>query len=71
MAQIQAYVFFKSNCREAMTFYKQCLGGELLMQTVGESPMAEHMPAEMHNDVLHSQLVADGFVLQGSDLMGE
>ena len=71
MAQIQAYLFFKGNCREAMTFYKQCLGGELTMQRVGESPMAEHMPAEMHNSVLHSQLVADGFVLHGSDLMGE
>ena len=45
--QIQSYLTFNGNCREAMNFYKQCLGGELWFQTVGESPLSEHMPPQM------------------------
>ncbi|HCI78488.1 MAG TPA: VOC family protein [Ktedonobacter sp.] len=70
MAQIQAYLHFNGNCREAMTFYKECLGGELSMQTVGDSPTAGQMPAEMHNSIMHAQLANDGFLLLASDLMG-
>ena len=40
MAQLNAYLRFNGKCREAMTFYQACLGGELTIQTVGESPMA-------------------------------
>jgi len=70
MAQINAYLHFNGNCREAMAFYKECLGGELTMQAVGESPMAGQMPSEMHKNILHAQLVKDGFVLLASDMMG-
>ena len=38
MAQLNAYLHFQDNCRQAMTFYKDCLGGELTLMTVGESP---------------------------------
>jgi PhnB protein len=69
MAQLNPYLHFNGNCREAMTFYKACLGGELSMQTVGESPMAAQMPKEAHKNVLHSALVKDGLVLMGSDMM--
>jgi PhnB protein len=43
MAQLNPYLHFDGNCREAMTFYKSCLGGELEIQSVGESPMASDM----------------------------
>jgi PhnB protein len=46
MTQLNAYLHFNGNCREAMTFYQACLGGELKMQAVGESPMAGQMPPE-------------------------
>ena len=45
MAQLNPYLNFDRNCREAMNFYKDCLGGELFLQTVGEMPeMAAQMP---------------------------
>ena len=50
-----------------MTFYKECLGGELTLQTVGDSPVADQMPAELRNQILHSQLVRDGIVLMAAD----
>ena len=71
MAQIYSYLTFSGNCREAMTFYKNCLGGELTLQTVGDSPLAEKMPAQMKESILHSTLTKDSLVLMGSDMVSE
>lgn len=58
--QLVPYLAFGGKCREAMEFYHSVLGGELNIQTVGDSPMAASMPKENHNNVLHSVLVLDG-----------
>ncbi len=39
------------------------------MQTVGESPLAEHMPAEAHQQVLHCMLSTEGIVIFASDMV--
>jgi PhnB protein len=71
MTQINAYVNFSGNCREAMTFYKESLGGELTLQTVGGSPIESQCPAAMKDQVLHSTLVKNGtLLLMGSDMAG-
>ena len=54
-----------------MIFYKKCLGGELVLQTIGESPMADKLPAKMRKSILHSTLTKNGFVLMASDMVGE
>src|SRR6185436_18732114 len=64
------YLNFNGQCREAMTFYHQCLGGELVMQKISESPMAARMPSEMGTKILHSSLTRENIVLMGSDMMG-
>ncbi len=53
-----------------MTFYHQCLGGDLNLQKVSESPMAAQMPSEMGGHILHGTLIKDGIVLMGSDMRG-
>ncbi len=68
MAQINSYLTFNGNCREAMTFYKECLGGELLFQTIGGSPMADKMPAHMNEYILHATLTNGNLVIMGSDM---
>jgi len=68
--QINPYLVFDGNCADAMTFYHECLGGELTLQTVGESPMAGQFPPEMHERILHSSLVKDGLILLASDMAG-
>jgi PhnB protein len=68
MTSFNPYLRFGGNCRAAMNFYKDCLGGELYFQTIGEGPMAGHMPAEMNDKIMHSTLTADGFTLMASDL---
>lgn len=67
--QLNAYVAFDGQCREAMTFYQQCLGGTLEMQTVAKSPMAAHMPAEMQQNILHARLQRGSLLLLASDKM--
>ena len=69
MASINSYLTFNGNCRQAMTFYKECLGGELTMQTVGESPLSEKMPRKMKKCILHATLKKDGLVLMASDMV--
>ena len=44
MTTINAYLTFNGDCREAMTFYKECLGGELTLETAKGSPMESHWP---------------------------
>ena len=71
MTQINSYLTFNGNCREAMTFYKKCLGGKLEIQTIGQSPMADQMPLEMKECILHATLTTEGFVIMGSDMTPE
>ena len=72
MAQLVPYLSFERNCREAMTFYKACLGGELYLQTVSESPiMAKQMPPGMENSILHSSLTSGNVTFMASDLNRE
>ena len=70
MAQLSPFLRFNGGkCREAMTFYKTCLGGELDFMTAGESPMAKDMSKEKHDLVMHSTLKKGGWTLIGSDMM--
>jgi PhnB protein len=71
MTQIVAYLNLNGKCEEAMNFYKDCLGAELTLQRVGETPMASQMPTEMHDKVLHSMLVKDTITLMASDMRGK
>jgi len=71
MTQINSYLTFSGNCREAMTFYKECLGGELTFQKIGESPLAGKMPEQMKESILHSTLINGSVTIIASDMVGE
>ena len=67
MKQISPYLNFDGNCREAMTFYQQVLGGELFTMSMGE-----HVPdaAPEHRDrLMHARLGGGSTVLMASDSM--
>ena len=71
MMQINSYLTFNGNCREAMTFYRDCLDGELDLQSIGESPMADKLPAQMKQSILHATLTKGDMVIMASDMVGE
>ena len=61
------YLNFDGQCAEAFRFYERVLGGTLEVQTHGDSPIAEHVPPEWHDRILHARLVVGDAVLMGSD----
>ncbi len=69
MTQVNSYLTFNGNCREAMNFYQDCLGGELSLQSIGASPMADKMPPHMKDCILHGMLTNGSMVLMGSDMV--
>jgi PhnB protein len=71
MTQLNSYLTFNGNCREAMTFYQKCLGGELSFQTIDASPLSENMPKKMRDCILHSTLTNGSLLLMGSDMVLE
>lgn len=68
--QLNSYLMFNGQCETAFKFYEQCLGGKITtMMTHGESPssMADQMPPEWHNKILHVSLMIGNQELMGSD----
>lgn len=64
---LNPYLAFNGNCREAMTFYKEALGGELNIQTFGESPM--EVKPEQKDRVMHATLTSGKAIIMASDSM--
>ena len=71
MAKLNPYLTFNGNCREAMNFYKDCLGGELTFTVVGESPAANQVPPQMKNDILHAALNTGELEIMATDMRPE
>jgi PhnB protein len=67
--QVNPYLGFGGECRAAFAMYEKVLGGKILfMMTNGESPMADKMPPELKDKVMHVTLqVPGGGILQGAD----
>ena len=66
MLGVNPYIAFKGNCREAIEFYKNALGAEVLFsQTMGESPMSKMGPAE---NIMHCTIkVGDSTIMMCDD----
>ncbi len=70
MIGVQPYLNFNGNCEEAINFYKDALGGELLfMQRYGESPM-KGMGDD--NNVMHCTLkIGDSHIMASDNPEGQ
>ena len=66
MKTLAPYLLFTGQCREAMNFYADCLGGEItIMQTCGEAPI--DFPKEAREMIFNSEMKADGVCIKASD----
>ena len=62
------HLHFRGNCREAFRFYCETLGGRIVFaMTYGESPAAEHTPANMRDQIIHARLDLGEQFLLGCD----
>ncbi|GAA1137354.1 MULTISPECIES: VOC family protein [Microbacterium] len=67
MANLNPYLSFRDNAREAMEFYQVVLGGDLDVNVFAEFPDMLQDPSEK-DLVMHAQLTTpDGLVLMASD----
>jgi PhnB protein len=65
--QINPYLNFDGRCAAAFKLYEKCLGGELMMQTFGDSPMADQAPPDWRDRIMHASLKVGDALLMGSD----
>jgi PhnB protein len=64
--QLNPYLSFRDNAREAMEFYQSVFGGELTFSTFGEFQASDDLAEQ--EKVMHSLLSTDGgLVLMASD----
>ena len=69
--KLVAYLYFDKKCREAMEFYQTCLGGDLKITAVKDTPAAAQFPAENGDLVMHAELTRGPLSLMASDALGE
>ena len=61
MTQAIAYLSFNGNCAEAVRFYETALHGKLeVLMSGADSPMAEQIPKEFADRIIHARLVLPG-----------
>lgn len=73
MKPLIPYLFFNGNCRDAMNFYQQILGGKLEVMNFCDAPAdadcgGNAIPAE---GVMHACLTSGNLTLMASDAPGE
>jgi PhnB protein len=71
MSRVTPYLTFNGNCKEAMHFYKDCLGGELNLMVVGDTPAASQVPSQMKDHILHSVLKKSDLEIMATDMQPE
>lgn len=67
MTSLTPFLIFDGNCAEAMAFYHACLGGDLTLTTVADSPMKAQMPPALHHKVVYAQLKSGDLVFSATD----
>ena len=70
MLRCSPFLLFDGNCAEAMKFYQECLGGELTLTRLGDSPMKVQFPTmEKHNRIINAHLVSGAIDITETDWM--
>ena len=63
------FLLFDGNCAEAMTFYQKCLGGELTLTKLGDTPMKDQFPKEKHDRIINAHLKSGVIEISATDWM--
>lgn len=65
--QLNTYLSFNGDCRQALEFYADKLGGKIIaMMTFAETPGCEDLP-ESKDKIMHGALELAGRVVMGTD----
>ncbi len=69
MLRCSPFLLFDGNCAEAMTFYHDCLGGELTLTKLGDTPMKDMLPPEKHGRIINAYLKSGEIEISATDWM--
>lgn len=69
MLRSTPFLLFDGNCAEAMTFYHKCLGGELKLTRLGDTPMKNQFPSEKHERIINAHLKSGDIEISATDWM--
>jgi PhnB protein len=69
MLHCTPFLLFDGNCAEAMTFYQKCLGGELRLTKLADTPMKDQFPPEKHNRIINAYLKSGAIDISATDWM--
>lgn len=69
MLRTTPFLLFDGNCAEAMTFYHGCLGGELTLTKLGDTPMKDQFPPEKHERIINARLKSGEIEISSTDWM--
>jgi PhnB protein len=69
MLRCTPFLLFDGNCAEAMRFYHQCLGGDLVLTRLGDTPMKDHFPPEKHGRIINAHLTSGPLEISATDWM--
>jgi PhnB protein len=63
------FLLFDGNCAEAMTFYHDCIGGELTLTKLGDTPMKHQFPAGKYGRIINANLKNGDIDISATDWM--
>ncbi|HSX28434.1 MAG TPA: VOC family protein [Candidatus Saccharimonadales bacterium] len=69
MLRSTPFLLFDGNCAEAMTFYHECIGGELTLTKLGDTPMKTALPPEKHERIINAHLKSGEIEISATDWM--
>jgi PhnB protein len=69
LLNLTPFLLFDGNCADAMAFYQSCLGGELTLTRLGDTPMKENIPPEHHDKVIYAHLQSTDVEFSATDWM--
>ncbi|NEV94617.1 VOC family protein [Psychroflexus sp. YR1-1] len=63
---IQAYLSFEGNCKDAFHFYQSIFGGRIINRQTYQDQIQD-LPEHYRDKLQHAELVGDGFHIMGND----
>jgi len=69
MPKTTPFLLFDGNCADAMTFYHECLGGDLTLTKLSDTPMKDMFPPEKHDRIINAHLKNGDIEISATDWM--
>jgi PhnB protein len=70
--QASIHLVFGGQCEAAFQFYERVLGGKMVnILAYGNSPIAEQVPPQWRDKIVHGTFMVGGIVLAGADVLPE